>query len=67
MSRVLYGGTDGFKRLRHSLADVVERELGETLPKEEQTSDWSRRPLTHEQVEYAARDAEVLLPLADRL
>jgi len=46
MSRVLYSGTEDAKKTRHSLADVVERELGFRLPKEEQTSDWSRRPLT---------------------
>jgi DNA polymerase-1 len=67
MSRVLHGGTDGFKRLRHTLADVVRRELGETVAKDERLSDWSRRPLTQEQLEYAARDAEILVPLAGML
>src|SRR5215218_5500400 len=55
MSRVLYGGTEEAKKTRHSLADVVDRELGVELAKDEQTSDWSRRPLTHEQLEYALR------------
>jgi ribonuclease D len=45
----------------HSLAAVVERELGVWLDKTQQTSDWRRRPLTEEQVRYAALDAEVLL------
>jgi DNA polymerase I-like protein with 3'-5' exonuclease and polymerase domains len=67
MSRVLYGGTEEAKKTRHSLADVVDRELGVELAKDEQTSDWSRRPLTHEQLEYAARDAEILLDLAPYL
>lgn len=45
----------------HSLAAVVERELGGWLDKTQQTSDWRRRPLTEDQVRYAALDAEVLL------
>src|SRR5215218_589532 len=64
MSRVLYSGTEDAKKMRHSLADVAWRELGVELAKEEQTSDWSRRPLTAAQLEYAARDAEILPKLA---
>jgi DNA polymerase-1 len=66
MSRVLYGGTDGFKRLRHGLAEVAERELEVTLDKEMQTSDWSG-PLTDEQIAYAELDAEILLKLHTHL
>ena len=51
----------------HSLAMVCERELGVDLDKTEQTSNWSRRPLSDEQLAYAAIDAEVLLELARRL
>lgn len=47
----------------HSLAAVCERELGEELDKREQCSNWRRRPLTAEQLAYAALDAEVLLRL----
>ena len=47
----------------HSLRAVCERELGSVLDKSEQTSDWSRRPLTESQVAYAALDAEVLFQL----
>jgi DNA polymerase-1 len=50
----------------HTLAQVAERELGEKLPKELQRSDWSGT-LTPEQLEYAARDVLVLLPLLDAL
>lgn len=51
----------------HTLAMVCERELGFTLDKGEQTSNWSRRPLDAEQLRYAALDAEVLLLLHARL
>ena len=47
----------------HSLKAVCARELGVELPKEEQTSDWTRRPLTEAQRSYAALDAEVLLEI----
>jgi len=51
----------------HSLAVVCQRELGFTLDKGEQTSNWARRPLDASQVRYAALDAEVLLDLYARL
>lgn len=57
-SRRLHGGRAG-----HTLAEVCARELGVTLDKSQQRSDWSARPLTHSQLEYAAADAEVLLAL----
>lgn len=50
----------------HSLAMVCERELGIILDKAAQTSNWSRRPLDAEQLNYAALDAEVLLSLHER-
>jgi len=50
-----------------SLAMVCERELGFTVDKASQTSNWSRRPLDAEQLRYAALDAEVLLHLHQRL
>jgi ribonuclease D len=42
-------------------------ELGVTLPKDHARTDWSRRPLSEEQLRYAAADVWWLLPLADRL
>jgi ATP-dependent Lhr-like helicase len=51
----------------HSLAMVCERELGIVLDKSPQTSNWSRRPLGADQLNYAALDAEVLLALHERL
>ncbi len=53
--------------VRHDLKSVCERELGRTLDKTQQTSDWTRRPLRDEQVAYAALDAEVLLAVFDAL
>ncbi len=50
----------------HSLAMVCERELGIVLDKSSQTSNWSRRPLTADQLNYAALDAEILLALHER-
>ena len=47
----------------HSLGSVCERELDRVLDKGEQTSDWTRRPLSASQVAYAALDAEVMLEL----
>jgi ATP-dependent Lhr-like helicase len=47
----------------HSLKVVCARELGVHLDKSEQVSDWSRRPLSEDQIAYAAFDAEVLLRL----
>ena len=46
----------------YSLAAISEFFLGENLPKEEQTSDFSGE-LRTEQIEYAARDASILLEL----
>jgi len=50
----------------HGLAAVAERELGVALDKSEQTSNWARRPLSEEQLRYAAADAEILLLLFER-
>lgn len=47
----------------HTLGEVCERELGIFLDKTLQTSDWTARPLSDEQLAYAAIDAEVLIDL----
>jgi hypothetical protein len=50
-----------------SLSRFTERFLGLTLNKEEQISDWSIRPLTAEQMEYAALDAAVTPAIVEKL
>lgn len=49
-----------------SLQALVERHLGLTIEKTEQRSDWSRRPLSREQLNYAALDAVCTLELYER-
>lgn len=50
-----------------NLAHVCQELLGFELSKEQRLSDWSQDALTGAQVEYAALDALVLIPLRDRL
>jgi DNA polymerase I len=50
----------------YSLEAVAERYLDETVDKSARLEDWSGE-LSRRQLEYAARDAEVLLPLRERL
>jgi DNA polymerase I len=70
LSQLLYAGSkvEPLKRgqTSHSLDSVVKRELGVELDKTHQNSDWSGL-LTHEMIEYAAKDVEVLLPLYEVL
>lgn len=48
-------------------ADLVARELGVQLEKGQARTDWLRRPLSPQQLDYAADDVRYLLPLAARL
>ncbi len=48
-------------------AELVRRLLGTELPKGQTRTDWSRRPLSPEQVEYARDDVRYLLPLREAL
>lgn len=47
------------------LASLSERYLGIELSKKEQASDWWKPELRDEQYEYAAKDAMIVLPIAD--
>ncbi len=51
----------------HTLRTCCRLLLGLELSKEEQTSDWSLRPLSDTQIDYARLDAEVALSLYDYL
>lgn len=48
-------------------AELVRRLLGRELAKAHTRADWSRRPLSPEQIEYALDDVRYLLPLKERL
>ncbi len=50
-----------------SLANLIAAELGLPLPKADRLSDWLRRPLTRDQLLYAASDVDHLLELHRRL
>jgi ribonuclease D len=49
------------------LAALIEHHFGVKVPKDEQRSDWSRRPLTAKQLTYAAGDVIYLVRLAQKL
>ena len=57
-ARILYEG-------QARLADLSERLLGTPMAKEMQVSDWGRRPLSREQIAYAARDAADTLVIGE--
>jgi ribonuclease D len=50
-----------------SLSSLVERVLGVHLPKASRLTDWLRRPLSDDQLTYAASDVEHLLELTEAL
>ena len=58
---------NGRPNLKHGLADVVKRELDISLSKEQQKSDWSAPVLSAEQLEYAAKDVQILLEVDEIL
>ncbi len=56
----------GKRHVHHGLADVARRFLHKEVDKSLQSSNWSG-PLTESQIQYAARDAELLVPLYRRM
>jgi DNA polymerase-1 len=66
-AQLLDGGQHLKERGYFKLGTVVQRHLGQPLDKSQQTSNWGVPALSREQLEYAAKDATVLLPLYWRL
>lgn len=52
---------------RVGLGPMVEHYCGVTLLKEHSASDWSRRPLPHNWLAYAALDVELLIDLREKI
>ncbi|MEC9292734.1 MAG: ribonuclease D [Chloroflexota bacterium] len=50
-----------------SYATLVQKILGESIDKRSQMTDWSRRPLTKDQIEYAIGDVTHLIHVYNRL
>ncbi len=49
------------------LAAVLKKRFGVELDKKYQQADWSRRPLSREMLDYAAKDTSLLIPLYRQL
>ncbi len=65
LASILIAAGEGERR--HGLADVVQFFLGRTLDKSEQVSDWGAAELSPSQVEYAAKDAAIMIEVRDKL
>ena len=65
LASILIAAGEGDRR--HGLADVVQFFLGRTLDKAEQVSDWGAAELSRSQVEYAAKDAAIMIEVRDKL
>jgi DNA polymerase I len=68
--RIEKAGWIGFpqgKVYRRRLSEIAKDYLGVKLGKDAQTSDFGREKLAAEQVDYALKDAEVLLPLKEAM
>ncbi len=65
LASILVSAGEGERR--HGLADVVQFFLGRTLNKTEQVSDWASGELSTSQIEYAARDAAIMIEVREKL
>ncbi len=52
---------------RHSLKDLSKELLGLEMDKSDQSSDWAKEELSESQLEYAANDVRVLIPIYKKL
>ncbi len=52
---------------RHNLAEVANFFLGVELDKAEQVSDWSAAELSESQIQYAAKDAAIMVALREKI
>ncbi len=52
---------------RHNLAEVANFFLGVELDKSEQVSDWSAAELSQSQIQYAAKDAAIMVGLREKV
>ena len=50
-----------------SYADLVQKYIGVKILKDQQFSDWNQRPLSKQQLEYAARDVRYLIEIYDQM
>jgi 3'-5' exonuclease len=64
---IRFAGSGDARIATSSLSRLVEQFIGKPLHKQEQCSDWSMRPLTTAQIEYAALDAAVTPIMVDRM
>jgi DNA polymerase-1 len=64
LAQILEAGSDTGYRQKCKLKHLVARYMGLLVNKELQTSNWANPHLTDAQIQYAAYDAAVVLPLA---
>jgi len=65
LASVLISAGEGERR--HGLADLVQFFLGRTLDKSEQVSNWAADELSDSQIEYAAKDAAIMIEVRDKV
>jgi DNA polymerase I-like protein with 3'-5' exonuclease and polymerase domains len=58
---------NGKQPISHNLLSCVQRQLGQEIDKTEQKSDFGNTNLSLNQIEYAAKDTQILFPLWDSL